>query len=690
MILRRQLLKGVAATSLVSLIGCATDASGPVAQADSSDAASGESLPYKTIEHIWIPMSDGTRLSARLWLPNSSEQTPVPAVTEMIPYRKRDMYRAADDIWGAVLASNGFAFARIDTRGSGESEGLLKDEYTEQELDDAVEVIAWLAKQDWCSGAVGMRGISWGGINTLQVATKQPPELKSIITMASTDSRFTDDAHYHGGALGRANLQWGISFKSVLASPPDPAIAGPDWQARWLKRLDAAPAIISDWMTHQTFDDYWQRGSAALNYDDITVPALISGGWQDTYANRAVPLLEGLGADTWAVIGPWGHTYPGFAAPQGLDWAQIELRWWRHWLTNQDEGVAADPRLNIFMPDKTARETLPEPTPGHWLASTAKQSEPLSIGREVMTLIPHEGQLLTRPMIPASSSPSIVLAGDRVVGLTHTDWLDRLPIEQSKDDQNSVIFDSEILDADVSMFGEGMLSLTIQSPGNHHIAARLCEVTPDGQSWRVTYAIQNLAQLEGPQNGELLKLNLPLRYMAHRFKAGSRVRLSLSQSLWPMVWPSPETGDLSVKVDQLDLPLLDRKAMVQASTLPLARLPATPPADYEAAEPDETGRYVVEYRHPTSTTEIADTQTTLTRERYERSEIVAGDPNSSIWLMETSTAWDREGWHCAMKVECTIRSTASEFYVTETVTAFSDDQEIFTRTHERTIPRKWV
>ena len=122
--------------------------------------------------------------------------------------------------------------------------------------------------------------------------------------MASTDNRFTNDAHYHGGALGRANLQWGMSFNSVLASPPDPAIAGTDWQARWLKRLDAAPAIISDWMTHQTFDEYWQRGSVALNYDSITVPVLISGGWQDTYSNRAIPLLEGLGANTWAVIGP--------------------------------------------------------------------------------------------------------------------------------------------------------------------------------------------------------------------------------------------------------------------------------------------------------------------------------------------------------------------------------------------------
>ena len=72
------------------------------------------------------------------------------------------------------------------------SEGLIEDEYALQEQDDAVEAIAWIAAQPWCSGAVGMTGISWGGFNSLQVAARRPPALKAIITHCSTDDRYAD------------------------------------------------------------------------------------------------------------------------------------------------------------------------------------------------------------------------------------------------------------------------------------------------------------------------------------------------------------------------------------------------------------------------------------------------------------------------------------------------------------------
>ena len=102
----------------------------------------------------WIPMADGVRLSARIWRPAGLQ--PAPVVLEYIPYRKSDAYRAHDDAWGAALAAEGFAYARVDVRGSGDSEGVLVDEYLESEIEDGCAVIAWLAAQPWCSGAVGM------------------------------------------------------------------------------------------------------------------------------------------------------------------------------------------------------------------------------------------------------------------------------------------------------------------------------------------------------------------------------------------------------------------------------------------------------------------------------------------------------------------------------------------------------
>ena len=132
---------------------------------------------------------------------------------------------------------------RVDIRGSGESEGVLTDEYSQQELDDGLEVIAWLAAQPWCSGSVGMFGISWGGFNALQVAALRPPALKAIVTLCSTDDRYADDVHYMGGAKLNAGFGWASFFFSDMCHPPDPALVGERWREMWLKRLRSAAAV---------------------------------------------------------------------------------------------------------------------------------------------------------------------------------------------------------------------------------------------------------------------------------------------------------------------------------------------------------------------------------------------------------------------------------------------------------------
>ena len=199
------------------------------------------------IENLWIPLADGTRLAARLWLPEDADRDPVPAIVEYIPYRKRDYMRGRDQAMHPWFAGHGYAAVRVDMRGSGESDGVMLDEYTRQEHDDAVEVIAWLAAQPWCTGKVGMMGISWGGFNALQVAARRPPALKAIITLCSTDDRYADDIHYLGGCLLNDNLMWGTVMLIFSARPPDPAIVGADWRAAWLARLEANPFLPEIW-----------------------------------------------------------------------------------------------------------------------------------------------------------------------------------------------------------------------------------------------------------------------------------------------------------------------------------------------------------------------------------------------------------------------------------------------------------
>ncbi|MFO8042315.1 MAG: CocE/NonD family hydrolase, partial [Alkalispirochaeta sp.] len=220
-----------------------------------------------TLEHVWIPMRDGTRLSARVWLPETAVAaggrpgTPAPAILEYIPYRKRDMTRGRDGSMHPYFASFGYASIRVDLRGSGDSEGVLTDEYLPQELDDGEDVIAWLAEQEWCDGQVGMIGISWGGFNGLQIAARRPPQLKAVVSVCSTDDRYADDVHYMGGALLGDNISWASTMLAYNSMPPDPALVGDRWREMWLDRLNGSGLWLKTWLEHQHRDEYWKHGS---------------------------------------------------------------------------------------------------------------------------------------------------------------------------------------------------------------------------------------------------------------------------------------------------------------------------------------------------------------------------------------------------------------------------------------------
>ncbi|HSY88232.1 MAG TPA: CocE/NonD family hydrolase, partial [Verrucomicrobiae bacterium] len=233
---------------------------------DSAPIVEDVSGRIRTIELAWIPMSDGRRLAARLWLPVDAEREPVPAILEYIPYRRRDGTRPRDEETHAWVAAQGYACARVDIAGSGDSDGLLLDEYLQQEQDDAVEIIAWLSAQPWCSGKVGMIGISWGGFNGLQVAARQPPALKAVISLASTVDRYADDVHFMGGALLADNMDWGAAFFTYAALPPDPAMVGAGWRKQWLERLEVLRPFPPLWLAHQRRDDFWKHGSVSENY----------------------------------------------------------------------------------------------------------------------------------------------------------------------------------------------------------------------------------------------------------------------------------------------------------------------------------------------------------------------------------------------------------------------------------------
>jgi len=652
--------------------------------------------PVKMIENVFVPMKDGVRLAMQLWLPQGA--APAPVVLEYIPYRKRDQYRAYGLFWGQTLASYGVAYARLDVRGSGDSEGVLVDEYLPLEHEDAAEAIAYLAAQPWCNGAVGMRGVSWGGFSTLQTAALQPPALKAIMPISGSDIRYADDAHYIGGALGLTDLKWAASFKAVMAGPPDPAITGPGWDKLWRQRLDAAPPIAAIWLSHQRDDAYWRQGSIAEDYASIRVPVYVVGGLVDSYGNEIPRLLSKLTVPRKGLYGPWQHGYPEPATPgPGLDWAYEEVRWWTQWLKGQETGIMDEPMFRAYMPDKTAAEVAPGPIPGRWVAERVWPSpsiQPLSLhlnaGGELSAV--------------AGQAQTVSYRESAIVGLAKPEWVpfapSELPQRQNEDDARSLTFTTAPLTSDLEMLGrvEAHIRVAADKPVAK-LAVRLCEVTPDGASWLVSYGVLNLTHRDSDAHPTALAPGLgydvvvPFAFTAHHFKPGSRIRISVSESLWPLVWPSPETPTLAIGlgVSKVDLPVRARPLVEASFPIPIAPV-GEPPSPKEGPvfvrEEAPGGAVRVTETWPLSTSVVADTgETSSSSGPNVVLSIQAGQPNTCKWEAVFNGAFKRGDWDCALASRVELTSTAQAFHIIERLEARRDGKIVFERDHAQTIPR---
>lgn len=499
----------------------------------------------RTLDPVFITMKDGARLAATIWLPRDAVERPVPAILELIPYRRRDGTVFRDMKMHPYVAGHGFACCRVDIRGSGDSEGLLADEYTEQEQDDACEIIAWLARQPWCTGAVGMTGISWGGFNALQVAARRPPALKAVIALCCSDDRYADDVHYYGGNLLTEDGMWASFILGLGALPPDPQVVGERWRAMWRERLEATACWSSVWLRHQRRDAYWKRGSVCEDFSRIDIPVYAISGWDDTYFNAMPRLMEGLSGPRKGLIGPWTHAYPFLGDPgPAIDYLGEAIRWWRHWLEGIDTGIMDEPAYTTYIKDPHRPTHFYPHHPGRWIRDPAWPS--LNVADRVLFLNagtldaePAEGQTmqLRSPVTAGRDCGRYGGYGGEVPDMAG---------DQRREDGLGLSFETSPLANDMDLLGAPALEVTLRSDlpfGT--LVARLCEVLPDGTSTLVTWGALNLAHRESSEYpaplepGEAVDVRLELNHCGRRFGAGNRLRLTLSNQHWPVLWPQP-------------------------------------------------------------------------------------------------------------------------------------------------------
>jgi uncharacterized protein len=661
------------------------------------------------IENCWIPMSDGCQLAVRIWLPAAALRSPVPAILEYIPYRKRDFTRARDEPMHYYFAGNGYAAVRVDVRGSGDSDGLLLDEYVRQEQDDALEVIRWIAQQPWCSGAVGMMGKSWGGFNSLQVAARRPPELKAVVTVCSTDDRYADDAHYMGGSLLNENLTWGSVLMSVNACPPDPEIVGEQWRAMWRNRLEHAAFFPEVWLDHQRRDDYWKHGSVCEDYDAITCPVYLVGGWADAYRNAIPRMLAGLKVPRKGLIGPWAHVYPHDGVPgPAIGFLQETLRWWDHWLKSIDTGIMTEPMLRVWMQESVPPKPFQEYRPGRWVAERAWPSPRIATK--------HYWLNAGRLSCAKRHECSIDFSSPQTTGLSAGDWCGfgikgEAPSDQRADDGCSLTFDSDPLPERMEILGAPAVTLELSSDQPvAFIAVRLNDVAPGGASTRVTYGLLNLThrnsheRLEPLEPGKRCRIIVSLNDIAHAFLAGHILRLAISTSYWPVAWPAPRPVTITVFTGEsfLDLPL--RTPDPKDDELQPFEAPEQAPLAEQTELRSVALRRVIERDLVTNETVYTifsdssevDSQPSARFEAidldldhtiFQRFTIGEDDPLSAAAEVVQKALFRRGAWKTRVETRTRLTSTENHFLLQAEVKAYENEEEFFARTWERRVKR---
>ena len=664
----------------------------------------------KVIENIWIPMRDGVNLAARVWMPEDAEANPVPTILEYMPYRKRDFTRLRDEPLHHYFAGHGYVGVRLDVRGTGDSEGILRDEYLAQEQDDALDAIDWLTRQPWCDGNVGMIGLSWSGFNALQVAARQPPALKAIITMCSTDDRYADDAHYKGGCLLNDNLTWGSEFFTQNARPPDPEIVGEAWRDQWLQRLEHNRLFPALWMQHPHRDDYWKQGSVCEDYDAIQCAVYAVGGWADGYVNAIPRLMEGLRVPRKALIGPWPHAFPHAAEPgPQIGFFQESVRWWDYWLKRIDTGIMDEPLMRFWMEDWVQPAPYHPDRPGRWVAEESWPSPRITPRRWFLNVL----ALGER----ADSEDAVRVRSPQDTGLRAGDFYGSgaegdAPLDQRADDGKSLVFDSDPLAERLEILGAPIvtLDLTVDRPVAF-VMVRLNDVAPDGGSSRVSYGVLNLTHRNSHEHPEPLepgrRYRVPVRLndIGYAFPVGHTIRVAVSTTYWPLVWPAPEPVELTVHTgaSSLDLPVRSPRE-ADALLSPFEAPERGPVSDHTPLEWARMQR-VVELDLTTdetvySTFSDAGDLGGAALVRIEEIDLTIGctmrrtfrigqhDPLSARANVEQKTLLRRGDW--VIRIECRTALSADReaFRVRASLDAYEGGERVFHREWDEPVPRR--
>ncbi|MDN5871352.1 MAG: CocE/NonD family hydrolase, partial [Nitrococcus sp.] len=430
------------------------------------------------------------------------------------------------------------------------------------------------------------------------------------------------------------------------------------------------------------------------------------------YTNAIARLMQGLRVPRKALIGPWSHALPHDALPgPSIGFFQEAIGWWDHWLKGLDTGLMDEPMVRVWMQHWVPPAPFYEERPGRWVAEDEWPAKRIRYRRWYL-----DGHGLRDDR--AAALP-LTVSSPQTTGLGAGDWCGfggegEMPADQREDDGKSLVFDTAPLDEGFEILGAPVVTLELAVDRlTAFVAVRLNDVAPDGSAMRVSYGVLNLTHRDGHANpspvepGRHYRVSVQLNDIAHAFPAGHVIRIAVSTSYWPVVWPAPQpvTVTLITAVSWLDLPL--RPPRPEDDALRAFEPPARAPA------PEHTPLRMtqVERRLERDLTNNEAVYTTFSDggdfagaalAHLPDIDLVVGytirktfrirddDPLSAHAEIEQQTVLRRSGW--ATRIDCRTELSADgeDFRICAKLECYEGEAHFFSRQWDRKVKRRLV
>jgi uncharacterized protein len=508
---------------------------------------------------VMVPMRDGVRLVADIWLPEANGRYPV--LVARTPYMKTGL---GLNQWATYFAKRGYVFVIQDTRGRGDSEGRFNFLFPEGK--DGFDTIEWLARQPWSNGRVGTLGLSYLGSVQWLAAREHPPHLVCMAPTAAA-GRWFEEIPWNGGAFLHA---FALNWLNQTAGHAEQSPNGET--ANWANVLAHRPLLTADsvfgrsmpmyreWLTHSTSDAYWNRlRFTPKDFAGITIPTLTTTGWYDGDQPGALFYWRGVMSNApqrdqhFLVAGPWRHveTFRGgslkvgdseFSAESVIDTKALHLAFFDWCLKKQSERFDA-PRARIYVTGANVWRTFDSYPP----AGTAPRTLYLTSGGKANTSA-GDGKLAW----DSSDSPPDRFSFDpkNPVPDDMESWgVDRQSTQKRSD---VLVYTSDVLTEPVDLIGSVVVNLQAASDARDtDFTAALTDVLPDGRAISLGpfVGIRRARYRNGYTSEQLLtpgkveNFRIELFDIAHSFAPGHRIRLEISSSAAPLYNPNQNTGN---------------------------------------------------------------------------------------------------------------------------------------------------